>query len=76
MTSLTHPSKLSIIASVSLTIAIMTVIRFYMQLRGHLAHHQPLGKFLAFKLVVSLTFLENVSLGSILRVSVFVLTSM
>ncbi|KAK1840544.1 DUF300 domain-containing protein [Colletotrichum chrysophilum] len=51
---------LSIIASVSLTIAIMTVIRFYMQLRGHLAHHQPLAKFLAFKLVVSLTFLENI----------------
>ncbi|KAK2746107.1 DUF300 domain-containing protein [Colletotrichum kahawae] len=51
---------LSIIASVSLTIAIMTVIRFYMQLRGHLAHHQPLAKVLAFKLVVSLTFLENI----------------
>lgn len=39
----------------------MTVIRFFMQLRSQLAHHQPMAKFLAFKLVVTLTFLENVS---------------
>ncbi|KAF9871477.1 duf300 domain-containing protein [Colletotrichum karsti] len=51
---------LSIIGSVSLTIAIMTVIRFYVRLKSDLAHHQPLAKFLSFKLVVSLTFLENI----------------
>ncbi|WYZ35072.1 hypothetical protein EsH8_I_001348 [Colletotrichum jinshuiense] len=51
---------LSIISNVSLTLSLMTVIRFFMQLRSQLAHHQPMAKFLAFKLVVSLTFLENI----------------
>ncbi|OBR15169.1 Duf300 domain-containing protein [Colletotrichum higginsianum IMI 349063] len=52
--------KLSIINNVSLTLAIMTVIRFFMQLKSQLAHHQPVAKFLSFKLVVSLTFIENI----------------
>ncbi|OHW93123.1 DUF300 domain-containing protein [Colletotrichum incanum] len=51
---------LSIISNVSLTIAIMTVLRFFMQLKSELAHHQPIAKFLSFKLVVSLTFIENI----------------
>lgn len=38
----------------------MTVVRFFMQLRTKLSHHQPLAKFFAFKLVVTLTFLENI----------------
>ncbi|KAF6824615.1 duf300 domain-containing protein [Colletotrichum musicola] len=60
--SKTHFAKLwlSIINSASLTIALTVVIRFFMQLKSDLAHHQPLAKFLAFKLVVSLTFLENI----------------
>ncbi|KAK1709502.1 organic solute transporter Ostalpha-domain-containing protein [Colletotrichum lupini] len=51
---------LQIIGTASLTIALMTVIRFFMQLRKNLSHHQPLAKFFAFKLVVTLTFLENI----------------
>ncbi|KAK1721209.1 organic solute transporter Ostalpha-domain-containing protein [Colletotrichum acutatum] len=51
---------LQIIGTASLTIALMTVIRFFMQLRTKLSHHQPLAKFFAFKLVVTLTFLENI----------------
>ncbi|KAJ0313273.1 hypothetical protein COL516b_000205 [Colletotrichum fioriniae] len=51
---------LQIIGTASLTIALMTVIRFFMQLRSKLSHHQPLAKFFAFKLVVTLTFLENI----------------
>ncbi|GKT83752.1 DUF300 domain-containing protein [Colletotrichum tofieldiae] len=51
---------LSIISNVSLTLAIMTVLRLFMQLKSELAHHQPVAKFLSFKLVVSLTFIENI----------------
>lgn len=41
--------------------ALTITISFFMRLKSDLAHHQPLAKFLAFKLVVSLTFIENVS---------------
>ncbi|KAL0936124.1 DUF300 domain-containing protein [Colletotrichum truncatum] len=51
---------LSIISNASLTVALMTVVRLYMTLKSELAHHQPLAKFLSFKLVVTLTFLETI----------------
>ncbi|GKT48147.1 transmembrane protein 234 [Colletotrichum spaethianum] len=51
---------LSIISNVSLTLALMTVIRFFMQLKSQLKHHQPIAKFLSFKLVVTLTFIETI----------------
>ncbi|TQN70955.1 Transmembrane protein [Colletotrichum shisoi] len=60
LTAITQAAGLSIINNVSLTLAIMTVIRFFMQLKSQLAHHQPVAKFLSFKLVVSLTFIENI----------------
>ncbi|OLN88154.1 Transmembrane protein 184C [Colletotrichum chlorophyti] len=58
----THFAKLwlGIISNTSLTLALMTVVRLFMQLKSSLAHHQPLAKFLSFKLVVSLTFIENI----------------
>ncbi|KDN66362.1 hypothetical protein CSUB01_07457 [Colletotrichum sublineola] len=56
--ALTEP-KLSIISNVSLTVAIVAVLRFFMQLKPHLSEHRPISKFAAFKLVVTLTFLEN-----------------
>ncbi|TDZ31360.1 Transmembrane protein [Colletotrichum spinosum] len=49
---------LNVINSVSLTMALMTVLRLFMQLKSELAHHKPLAKLLAFKMVVSLTFIE------------------
>ncbi|KAK1977015.1 organic solute transporter Ostalpha-domain-containing protein [Colletotrichum cereale] len=51
---------LSIISNVSLTLAIVTVLRFFMQLKSQLKHHRPIAKFASFKLVVSLTFVENI----------------
>ncbi|OHE93103.1 hypothetical protein CORC01_11592 [Colletotrichum orchidophilum] len=51
---------LQLISNASLTLALMTVIRFFMQLKSKLSHHQPIAKFLAFKLVVTLTFLETI----------------
>ncbi|KAH8888396.1 hypothetical protein GQ53DRAFT_795912 [Thozetella sp. PMI_491] len=51
---------LTIIGSVSLAIAITGVLKFYGQLKTHLAHHQPLAKLLAFKLIVGLGFLQNI----------------
>ncbi|KAK1965029.1 DUF300-domain-containing protein [Colletotrichum sublineola] len=60
--SKTHFAKLwlSIISNVSLTVAIVAVLRFFMQLKPHLSEHRPISKFAAFKLVVTLTFLENI----------------
>ncbi|KAK1585093.1 organic solute transporter Ostalpha-domain-containing protein [Colletotrichum navitas] len=51
---------LSIISSVSLTLALITVLRFFMQLKSQLKEHRPIAKFASFKLVVTLTFLENI----------------
>ncbi|KAK1991025.1 hypothetical protein LX36DRAFT_591385 [Colletotrichum falcatum] len=51
---------LSIIGVVSLTVALITVFRFFMQLKPHLTEYRPISKFAAFKLVVTLTFLENI----------------
>lgn len=53
--------QLTIITSVSVAIAVMSVLSFYRSLKSHLAGHRPLSKLLAFKLIVGLTFLERVS---------------
>jgi len=42
-------------------LAVLAVWRFYRQLKSELANHKPMAKFLAFKLVVMLTFLQAVS---------------
>ncbi|EFQ32419.1 hypothetical protein CGRA01v4_05840 [Colletotrichum graminicola] len=60
--SQTHFAKLwlSIISNASLTLALITVLRFFMQLKSQLKEHRPIAKFASFKLVVTLTFLENI----------------
>lgn len=42
-------------------LAVLALLQFFAQLKSELAGHRPLFKFLAFKLVVFLTFLEGVS---------------
>lgn len=46
---------LDIIHNVSLTLAIMSCLRLYGALKGQLAHHKPLAKLAAFKLLVAIT---------------------
>lgn len=46
---------LDIIHNVSLTLAIMSCLRLYGALKGRLAHHKPLAKLGAFKLLVAIT---------------------
>ena len=57
---LTMP-QLSLAKTISLVLAVLAVWRFYRQLKSELANHKPMAKFLAFKLVVMLTFLQAVS---------------
>ncbi|KAJ5636861.1 uncharacterized protein N7484_010174 [Penicillium longicatenatum] len=51
---------LTIITSVSIAFAVISVLTFYRTLKSHLASHKPLSKLLAFKLIVGLTFLERI----------------
>ncbi|KAJ0120224.1 hypothetical protein J7T55_001081 [Diaporthe amygdali] len=46
---------LDIIHNVSLTLAIMSCLRLYGALKSRLAHHKPLAKLAAFKLLVAIT---------------------
>lgn len=46
---------LDIIHNISLTLAIMSCLRLYGALKGRLAHHKPLAKLGAFKLLVAIT---------------------
>ncbi|KAK8875143.1 organic solute transporter Ostalpha-domain-containing protein [Apiospora arundinis] len=43
--------------NISLTVAVLAVLRMYGALKKQLAHHRPLAKLLAFKLLVGITFL-------------------
>jgi hypothetical protein len=52
---------LDIIHNVSLTLAIMSCLRLYGALKGRLAHHKPLAKLGAFKLLVAITGIIQVS---------------
>lgn len=45
---------------ISLTVAMVAVLRFYGILKSHMKEHKPLLKLLAFKLIVGLEFLEEV----------------
>lgn len=53
--------KLTVVSTVSVAAAVMSVLNFYRALSTHLSGHQPLAKLLAFKLIVGLSFLERVS---------------
>lgn len=44
--------------------AVLAVIQFYNALKKDLKHHKPLAKFLAFKLIIFVTFLQKVCLIS------------
>jgi len=45
---------------VSVVIAVLAVLRFYTALKKDLEHHKPLAKFIAFKLIIFLTFVQKV----------------
>ncbi|CZR59964.1 uncharacterized protein PAC_09859 [Phialocephala subalpina] len=51
---------LTLAKDASLVVAILSVFKFYLALRSHLAQHKPLAKLLAFKLVVLFTFLLGI----------------
>ncbi|KAJ5871864.1 uncharacterized protein N7529_004217, partial [Penicillium soppii] len=51
---------LNIIRILSVVIAVMAVIKFYIALKPHISHHHPLVKLIAFKLIVGLVFFENI----------------
>ena len=53
--------KLNLAGSISTTIAVTSIIKFYAALKSHIAQHQPLLKIVAFKLIVGITFFEAVS---------------
>jgi hypothetical protein len=53
--------KLSLIGSVGVSFAFVAVLKFYGALKKHIAHQRPLAKLVAFKIVVGLTFIEQVS---------------
>jgi hypothetical protein len=53
--------------NISISVAVLSVVKFYTALKKDLKHHKPLAKLLAFKLIVGLTFLEGVRLPSLLH---------
>lgn len=53
-----------VIGSVSITFAITSILAFYTALKTELKGHSPLMKLMAFKLMVGLTFLEQVKLSA------------
>jgi hypothetical protein len=52
--------QLNIIRILSVSLATIAIIKFYMTLKSHIAQHKLLPKLLALKLIVGLVFLENV----------------
>lgn len=49
--------------SISIAIAVIAVLKFFTALKKDLKHHKPMAKFLAFKLIIFLTFLQKVCHG-------------
>jgi hypothetical protein len=52
--------QLSIVSNISVSIAVTAAVKFYAALKKDLKHHKPLAKFIAFKLIIFLTFLQSV----------------
>ncbi|EXJ86043.1 hypothetical protein A1O1_06412 [Capronia coronata CBS 617.96] len=50
----------SIASRVSVTFAVISVLRFFGVLKKDLKHHKPVAKFLAFKLIIALTFVQSI----------------
>ena len=53
--------QITIITVASLAVAVLSALKFYSELKQFLSNHKPMAKLLAFKLIVGLTFIENVS---------------
>ncbi|EXJ71796.1 uncharacterized protein A1O5_05606 [Cladophialophora psammophila CBS 110553] len=51
---------LTIIHNISITVAVTSCIRFYNALKKDLKHHKPLAKFLSFKLIIGLSFIQDI----------------
>ncbi|KAF4984877.1 hypothetical protein FZEAL_30 [Fusarium zealandicum] len=51
---------LNLIQSISLLVSIIAILQFYYTLKKDLARHRPIAKFFAFKLVLILTFLQEI----------------
>ncbi|KAM0430011.1 hypothetical protein ACHAPT_006017 [Fusarium lateritium] len=51
---------LHFISTISLVASVLSILQFYRFLKRHLAHHQPLMKLLAFKIIVFLTFVQGI----------------
>lgn len=52
---------LRVIMSISLVVSVLAILQMYMLLKKDLAHHSPMLKLTAFKMVVGMTFLQEVS---------------
>ncbi|KAK5053934.1 hypothetical protein LTR84_001896 [Exophiala bonariae] len=50
----------SIVISISIAVAVIAVLKFFTALKKDLKHHKPMAKFLAFKLIIFLTFLQKI----------------
>ncbi|KAF4339938.1 hypothetical protein FBEOM_6163 [Fusarium beomiforme] len=51
---------LRIIMSISLGVSVLSILQMYMLLKKDLAHHNPMLKLTAFKIVVGLTFIQGI----------------
>ncbi|KAF3389174.1 Transmembrane protein 184C [Penicillium rolfsii] len=51
---------LNIIQVISVGVAVMSILRFYTNLKSHITEHKPLTKLFAFKMVIGLVFLEKI----------------
>lgn len=58
---------LNLVHSISLPMAVLSCLRLCTALKKQLAHHKPLAKLFAFKLLVGLTFIVQVSTISIIH---------
>jgi Organic solute transporter Ostalpha len=54
--------QLNMVSSVSVGFAFFSIIKFCVALRPQIVRHNPLAKIVAFKIIVGLTFFEQVSL--------------
>ncbi|KAF4442354.1 hypothetical protein F53441_11782 [Fusarium austroafricanum] len=51
---------LTVIMSISLVISVLSIMQMYFLLKKDLAHHNPMLKLTAFKIVVGLTFIQGI----------------
>ncbi|KIX08155.1 uncharacterized protein Z518_02811 [Rhinocladiella mackenziei CBS 650.93] len=50
----------TIIINISIFVAVISCVKFYTIMKKDLEHHKPLAKFLAFKLIIFLTFVQRI----------------